>query len=153
MAVLTIENSLAVCPRGLESLSGDDEGLDAPLGQVVRELEIGARLTALARHRLSPCRFSSFWRGNHGGSNVEERRFKYAYGTQGTLKYEKMEKGIKKARRIGQGYEWWLRGDSNPRHTGYEPVALTNWATQPFMVELIGIEPTTSCLQSTRSPS
>ena len=26
---------------------------------------------------------------------------------------------------------WWLRGDSNPRHTGYEPVALTNWATQP----------------------
>ena len=27
---------------------------------------------------------------------------------------------------------WWLRGDSNPRHTGYEPVALTNWATQPF---------------------
>ena len=26
---------------------------------------------------------------------------------------------------------WWLRADSNRRHTGYEPVALTNWATQP----------------------
>ena len=26
---------------------------------------------------------------------------------------------------------WWLRGDSNPRHFGYEPNALTNWATQP----------------------
>ena len=63
------------------------------------------------------------------------------------------KKALKKPDGIGQGYEWWLRGDSNPRHTGYEPVALTNWATQPFMVELIGIEPTTSCLQSTRSPS
>ena len=63
------------------------------------------------------------------------------------------KKALKKPDRIGQVYEWWLRGDSNPRHTGYEPVALTNWATQPFMVELIGIEPTTSCLQSTRSPS
>ena len=49
---------------------------------------------------------------------------------------------------------WWLRGDSNPRHTGYEPVALTNWATQPsYLVELTGLEPATSCLQSTRSPS
>lgn len=28
--------------------------------------------------------------------------------------------------------DWWLRGDSNPRHTGYEPIALTNWATQPY---------------------
>lgn len=37
----------------------------------------------------------------------------------------------KKPDRIGQLVEWWLRGDSNPRHTGYEPVALTNWATQP----------------------
>ena len=32
---------------------------------------------------------------------------------------------------ISLSFEWWLRGDSNPRHTGYEPVALTNWATQP----------------------
>jgi hypothetical protein len=26
---------------------------------------------------------------------------------------------------------WWLKGDSNPRHAGYEPAALTSWATQP----------------------
>ena len=71
----------SLAARSLENLPGDDEGLDAPLGQVVRELEIGARLTALARHRLSPCRLSSFWHGNHGGSgsNVEERGFIYAY--------------------------------------------------------------------------
>ena len=27
---------------------------------------------------------------------------------------------------------WWTFRDSNPRPTGYEPVALTNWAKDPF---------------------
>ena len=26
---------------------------------------------------------------------------------------------------------WWAIGDSNPGPTGYEPVALTNWANGP----------------------
>ena len=26
---------------------------------------------------------------------------------------------------------WWLRRDSNPRPNGYEPFALANWATEP----------------------
>ena len=28
---------------------------------------------------------------------------------------------------------WWTIRDSNPRPTGYEPVALTNWANDPFL--------------------
>ena len=31
-------------------------------------------------------------------------------------------------------YKWWTNRDSNPGPTGYEPVALTNWAIGPHLV-------------------
>ena len=41
---------------------------------------------------------------------------------------------------------WWTQQDSNLRPTGYEPGALTNWATGPSyqMVAAEGLEPPTS---------
>ena len=42
----------------------------------------------------------------------------------------------------------WTFGDSNPGPTGYEPVALTNWANGPQKGKpMIGLEPITCWLQ------
>ena len=30
--------------------------------------------------------------------------------------------------------KWWVRRDSNPRHLGCKPSALTNWATHPLLL-------------------
>ena len=59
---------------------------------------------------------------------------------------------------------WWAGADSNCRPHDYQSCALTNWATRPFkgvvwlkhpqdekLVEVIGFEPMTFCLQSRRS--
>ena len=40
----------SLAARFLENLPGDDEGLDAPLGQVVRELEMRVAGSSRARH-------------------------------------------------------------------------------------------------------
>ena len=48
---------------------------------------------------------------------------------------------------------WWAKVDSNHRPHDYQSCALTSWAIGPYLVEISGIEPLTSCLQSRRSPS
>ena len=48
---------------------------------------------------------------------------------------------------------WWAKVDSNHRPHDYQSCALTSWAIGPQLVEISGIEPLTSCLQSRRSPS
>lgn len=40
-------------------------------------------------------------------------------------------------------YNWWSVLDLNQRPTGYEPVALTNWANGPYLVAEEGLEPPT----------
>ena len=42
-------------------------------------------------------------------------------------------------------FKWTIR-DSNPGPTGYEPVALTNWANGPNEAPQVGLEPTTTRL-------
>ena len=39
--------------------------------------------------------------------------------------------------RLWYGKIWWAFRDSNPRPTGYEPVALTNWAKGPLAIASI----------------
>ena len=36
-----------------------------------------------------------------------------------------------------EDYGWWAIRDSNPGPTGYEPVALTNWANGPIITQII----------------
>ena len=48
---------------------------------------------------------------------------------------------------------WWAKMDSNHRPHDYQSCALASWAIGPFLVEISGIEPLTSCLQGRRSPS
>ena len=51
---------------------------------------------------------------------------------------------------------WWARVGSNHRPYDYQSYALASWATGPYyflLVEIVGIEPATSCLQGRRSPS
>ena len=41
---------------------------------------------------------------------------------------------------------WWAIGDSNPGPTGYEPVALTNWANGPrIMIEIYSSQEEPDC--------
>ena len=41
---------------------------------------------------------------------------------------------------------WWAIGDSNPEPTGYEPVALTNWANGPrIMIEIYSSQEEPDC--------
>ena len=49
--------------------------------------------------------------------------------------------------------KWWAKMDSNHRPHDYQSCALASWAIGPFLVEISGIEPLTSCLQGRRSPS
>ena len=37
-----------------------------------------------------------------------------------------------KIRQTVRTFKWWLRRDLNSWHSGYEPNALANWATQPY---------------------
>ena len=59
---------------------------------------------------------------------------------------------------------WWAQVDSNHRPRAYQARALTTWAMSPFsffgvsrslspLVEMMGIEPMTPCLQGRCSPS
>lgn len=43
---------------------------------------------------------------------------------------------------------WWLDRDSNSGPIGYEPITLTNWAIQPWMVGKTGFEPATPWSQT-----
>ena len=49
--------------------------------------------------------------------------------------------------------KWWAKMDSNHRPHDYQSCALASWAIGPYLVEISGIEPLTSCLQGRRSPS
>ena len=48
---------------------------------------------------------------------------------------------------------WWAQMDSDHRPHAYQACALTSWAMSPYMVEVIGIEPMTPCLQGRCSTS
>lgn len=42
---------------------------------------------------------------------------------------------------------WWAQMDSDHRPHAYQACALTSWAMSPCVVEVIGFEPMTPCLQ------
>ena len=48
---------------------------------------------------------------------------------------------------------WWAQMDSDHRPHAYQACALTSWAMSPCMVEVIGFEPMTPCLQGRCSTS
>ena len=50
-----------------------------------------------------------------------------------------------------KSHSWWLRRDLNSWHSGYEPNALANWATQPKMELITRVELVTSSLPRMRS--
>lgn len=48
---------------------------------------------------------------------------------------------------------WWAQMDSDHRPHAYQACALTSWAMSPCVVEVIGFEPMTPCLQGRCSTS
>ena len=48
---------------------------------------------------------------------------------------------------------WWAQMDSDHRPHAYQACALTSWAMSPHVVEVIGFEPMTPCLQGRCSTS
>ncbi len=48
---------------------------------------------------------------------------------------------------------WWAQMDSDHRPHAYQACALTSWAMSPYVVEVIGFEPMTPCLQGRCSTS
>ena len=48
---------------------------------------------------------------------------------------------------------WWAQMDSDHRPHAYQACALTSWAMSPYLVEVIGFEPMTPCLQGRCSTS
>ena len=50
-------------------------------------------------------------------------------------------------------FGWWAQMDSDHRPHAYQACALTSWAMSPSMVEVIGFEPMTPCLQGRCSTS
>ena len=64
---------------------------------------------------------------------IEELKSKNGLIQKRSFSCRKIQKTDTTVSIVSVAIEWWLRGDSNPRHTGYEPVALTNWATQPSL--------------------